>query len=79
MQTLYVVDSLKDQVKTGEPLTILNKKIDQSRQLLTYLVYFVTEVARFAEKDALKKSSKHLPTQADLNINTKIVFVTNTI
>ena len=73
MQTLYVVDSLKDQVKTGEPLTILNKKIDQSRQLLTYLIYFVTEVARFAEKDALKKSSKHLPTQADLNINTKIV------
>lgn len=73
MQTLYVVDSLKDQVKAGEPLTILNKKIDQSRQLLTYLVYFVTEVARFAEKDALKKSSKHLPTQADLNINTKIV------
>ena len=59
MQTLYVVDSLKDQVKTGEPLTILNKKIDQSRQLLTYLIYFVTEVARFAEKDALKKSSKH--------------------
>ena len=73
MQTLYVVDSLKDQVKAGEPLAILNKKIDQSRQLLTYLVYFVTEVARFAEKDALKKSSKHLPTQADLNINTKIV------
>lgn len=73
MQTLYVVDSLNDQVKAGEPLTILNKKIDQSRQLLTYLVYFVTEVARFAEKDALQKSSKHLPTQADLNINTKIV------
>jgi N utilization substance protein B len=73
MQTLYAIDSLNGEVKTGEPLSILNKKIDQSRQLLTYLIYFVTEVARFAEKDSLQKSNKHLPTEADLNINTKIV------
>jgi transcription antitermination protein NusB len=72
MQTLYAIDSMNGEVKTGEPLSILNKKIDQSRQLLTYLLYFVTEVARFAEKDSLQKSSKHLPTEADLNINTKI-------
>jgi transcription antitermination protein NusB len=73
MQTLYAIDSMNGEVKTGEPLSILNKKIDQSRQLLTYLIYFVTEVARFAEKDSLQKSNKHLPTEADLNINTKIV------
>jgi N utilization substance protein B len=72
MQTLYAVDSLNDQIKTGEPQSILIKKIEQSRQLLTYLIYFITEIARFAEKDALQKASKHLPTQGDLNVNTKI-------
>ncbi len=29
-------------------------------------------MARYAEKDALQKASKHLPTAADLSINTKI-------
>jgi transcription antitermination protein NusB len=73
MQTLYALDSFSDEVKSGEPTSILNKKIEQTRQLLAYLTYFTTEVARFAEKDALQKASKHLPTQGDLNINTKIV------
>jgi transcription antitermination protein NusB len=72
MQTLYAVDSLNDEIKIGEPQSILIKKVEQSRQLLTYLVYFITEIARFAEKDALQKASKHLPTQGDLNVNTKI-------
>lgn len=72
MQTLYAVDSLSGEIKTGEPQSILAKKIEQSRQLVTYLTYFVTELARFAEKDALKKANKHLPTQGDLNVNTKI-------
>lgn len=72
MQTLYAIDSMSGEFKSGEPTAILNKKIDQSRQLLAYLAYFTTEVARFAEKDALQKASKHLPTASDLNINTKI-------
>ncbi len=72
MQTLYAVDSLNDEIKIGEPQSILIKKVEQSRQLLTYLVYFITEIARFAEKDALQKANKHLPTQGDLNVNTKI-------
>ncbi len=72
MQTLYSLDSLNGEMKPGEPQTILNKKIDQSAQLFTYLIYFITEVARYAEKDALKKASKHLPTAGDLSVNTKI-------
>jgi len=39
---------------------------------LAYLIFFVTEIARFAETDAHQKASKHLPTEQDLNINTKI-------
>lgn len=72
MQTLYAVDSMNGEVKPGEPMVILTKKVEQSRHLFTYLVYFLTEVARYAETDALQKASKHLPTAQDLNINTKI-------
>ncbi len=72
MQTLYSIDSMSGEVKPGEAITILTKKIEQSRQLFTYLVYFVTEVARYAETDARQKASKHLPTAHDLTINTRI-------
>ena len=72
MQTLYTLDSMSGVVKPGEPQTILSKKIDQSRQLFTYLVYFITETARYAETDAAKKAGKHLPSAADLSTNTKI-------
>ncbi len=72
MQTLYSIDSMSSDLKPGEAVTILTKKIEQSRQLFTYLVYFITEVARYAETDARIRASKHLPTAEDLNINTKI-------
>lgn len=72
MQTLYSIDSMQGDVKPGESASILTKKIEQSRQIFTYLVYFLTEVARYSETDARQKASKHLPTAADLNINTKI-------
>ncbi len=44
----------------------------QSRQLLIYLIYFLTELARYAETDSLRRSSKHLPTELDKNVNTKL-------
>lgn len=72
MQTLYTLDSVSGETKPGEPQTILTRKIDQTKLLFTYLIYFITEVARYAEKDALQKASKHLPTAADLAINTKL-------
>ncbi len=72
MQTLYTLDSMSGECKPGETQLILTKKIDQTRFLFTYLVHFITEVARFAEKDALQKASKHLPSAKDLTINTKI-------
>jgi transcription antitermination protein NusB len=71
MQTLYTLDSFTE-VKAGEPVKLLRKQFEQSRQLFAYLTYFLTEVARYAEKDALKKSAKYLPSQDDLNINTKV-------
>src|SRR5438046_3135461 len=72
MQTLYSIESMNNETKPGEPLKILQKNLEHSRQLFTYLVYFITEVARYAEADAAQKAHKHLPTHGDLNINTKI-------
>ncbi len=72
MQTLYAIDSMSGSEKPGEPMAILIKKFEQSKQLFTYLIYFVTETARYAETDANNKASKNLPTVADLATNTKI-------
>lgn len=73
MQSLYTLDRMSNDINSAEAVRLLRKQIDQSRKLFVYLVYFLSEVARYAEKDALKKASKHLPTEQDLNINTKIV------
>ena len=72
MQTLYTLDSYQTTPTSVEARKLLLKQFAQSRQLFIYLVYFICEVARYAEKDALKKSNKHLPSEKDLNVNTKI-------
>ena len=71
MQSLYTLSTLPD-VKPGEPQRILQKHFDQSKDLLQYFIYFISEVAAYAEKDSFKRSGKHLPTEADLHVNTKI-------
>jgi N utilization substance protein B len=72
MQTLYSIESFNNETRPGEPLQMLKEKLEHSQQLFTYLVYYIIEVARFAETDAAQKSQKHLPSLNDLNINTKI-------
>ncbi|HVG13082.1 MAG TPA: transcription antitermination factor NusB [Flavisolibacter sp.] len=72
MQSLYTLSTLEDNVKPGEPQRFLQKHLDESKDLLEYLLFFITEVAAYAEKDSYKRSGKHLPSQADLNVNTKI-------
>ncbi len=72
MQTLYSIDLMNNEIKPGEPHKILQKNLEHSRQLFVYLVYFITEIARYAEVDASQKAHKHLPSDSDLNINTKI-------
>ncbi|HNP54225.1 MAG TPA: transcription antitermination factor NusB [Ferruginibacter sp.] len=72
MQTLYSIDSAQLPADGKEAQQNLTKKIEQSRLLYTYLVYFLTEVARYAETDARNRASKHLPSAQDLSTNTKI-------
>lgn len=72
MQTLYSIESMNKETRPGEPLQILKRNLDNSQQLFTFLVYYILEVARYSEKDALQKSQKYLPTEKDLKVNTKI-------
>lgn len=72
MQTLYTLSTLQGDQSNIEPVKILQKQIDASRQLFIYLLYCLTEVARYAETDSAKRASKNLPSAQDLNVNTKI-------
>lgn len=72
MQSLYTLSTHQDDIKAGEPQKLLLKHLDEAKELLTYLIFFITEVAAYSEKDSYKRSGKHLPSEADLNVNTKI-------
>lgn len=72
MQTIYTLSTLEQEAKPGEPLKLLQKHFEQSKELLIYLTYFLTEIAGYAERDSYQRRSKHLPSQEDMNVNTKI-------
>jgi transcription antitermination protein NusB len=72
MQTLYTLEAQQELPKPGEAVKILQKHFDQTRQLFVYLVYFLTEMARYAETDSRLRSSKHLPSDQDRNVNTRL-------
>lgn len=74
MQTIYAMDSLQDTENktTPAPVKKVREQIDQTIELFTYLLYFITEVAGYAEIDARNRASKNLVTEEDRNVNTKL-------
>jgi N utilization substance protein B len=72
MQTIYTVHAFEGEAKSADPQAILRKHFDQTRSLFIYMTWFIAEICRYAEADAHRKASKHLPTTNDLNVNTKI-------
>lgn len=72
MQTLYTLSLSENGPKPGDAQKLLQQHFDQTRSLLVYLTWFLTEVTRYAEKDAHQRASKHLPSAEDLNVNTKL-------
>jgi N utilization substance protein B len=72
MQTLYTMATLENDIKPGEPAKVLQLHFNQTRSLLIYLTWFLTELTRYVETSAHQRASKHLPTAEDLNVNTKI-------
>ena len=71
MQVLYQLDVNEDSA-SNNATKILQNNLNQTSRLFTYLIYFITEVARYAEKDASLRAAKHLITSADKNINIKL-------
>jgi len=49
MQTLYTLNTLSGEQPNIDPIKLLQKQIDASRQLFVYLLYVLTEVARYSE------------------------------
>ena len=72
MQLLYMIETAHDKQAFKNPVHELQKQIDQSKALFVYLIYFLTEVARYAETDSLHRSSKNITSHDDLNVNTRI-------
>jgi len=72
MQTLYMMGTQDQAAMPSDAIKILQKHFDQTRQLLVYLIHFITELSRYAETDSLIRSSKHLPNEEDRNVNTKL-------
>ena len=72
MQLLYMIEAADITVAFKSPLDELQKQFDKSRELFVYLLFFLTEVARYAETSAQKRASRNLPSKEDLNVNIKI-------
>ncbi|MBS1668590.1 MAG: transcription antitermination factor NusB [Bacteroidetes bacterium] len=72
MQTLYSLEARENEQKPGEDIRILQKHFDHTRQLFIYLIHFITEIAQYAETDSRVRASKHLPSDQDRNVNTRL-------
>ncbi len=72
MQTLYALPTETPERNQADGAKQLKQKFEQSLQLFGYLLYFITETARYAEIDAHSRAGKHLPSAEDLQVNTKI-------
>lgn len=72
VQSLYAVETESGDMSEEKAVAMLRKYLNETSDLFLFLVYLITEVARYAEIHAKNKASKHLPSQEDLSINTKI-------
>lgn len=70
MQLLYALETMEG--TRVDPVKTLRQQLDASRDLFVFLVYSLTQIARYAEKDAAQRASKNLPSAADLNVNIKL-------
>jgi len=72
MQILYTLHSMEQEQDNPDFVKLLKKQLNASSQLFIYLLYVLAETARYAETDAVKRASKNLPSQQDLNVNIKL-------
>ena len=55
MQLLYIIETAEAGAKLPKPAQVLKKQLDLSNELFVYLLYFITEVARYAETSAFNR------------------------
>lgn len=75
MQTLYALHAETENTnsnKPTDPVKLLHQHFNQTFSLFTWMLYVLTQTARYAELDAHHRASKHRPTTEDLNVPTKI-------
>lgn len=72
MQVLYMAETTHHEMNPAELETYLHKSLEKTRELFVFLLYFITQVAKYAETDAAHRRSKNLPTREDLEVSTKI-------
>lgn len=73
MQTLYSIMT-QDEAQKGRSShhKLLDEKLRRSMELFTVNILYVLRTAQYAEQDATQRRSKRLPSEADLNVSTKI-------
>ncbi len=85
MQSLYALEAyaenpsgVEKELSTDLPalekngIKVLVEKIQRSSDLFALMLLYVSKVAQFSETSARQRASKYLPTQEDLEVNTKI-------
>ena len=72
MQVLYMAETSHLETAPADLENTLQKSLEKTRELYVYLLYFITEVAQYAETDSRQRRSKNLPSREDLDVNTKI-------
>lgn len=73
MQSLYALMTQEESQKTtASRHKMLDQNLRRSMDLFTLSILHMLRTAQYAEQDAANRRSKRLPTEADLNVSTKI-------
>ncbi len=72
MQSIYALHNAAQPLLPGQAGKILQKHFDATNGLFIFLLYHVVEASRYAETSSRNRASKHLPSEADLNVPVKI-------
>lgn len=65
-----IAPSLAENEKNG--IRLLAEKIQRSSDLFSLMLLYISKVAQYSETSARQRASKYLPSQEDLEVNTKI-------
>jgi len=76
MQTLYTASTLENGAQANKEAAarILNDKLEHVLDIFTVAVLYSLRIAQYSETDAVHRSAKYLPSEADMHVNTSIAL-----